>query len=122
MTKYTNFNVNAQDQNVTRNLVREVKTSYFVYGLSPDRSAWKNFPCDTIDYTSLKDVASAIIRYAEDQNDLVIKSISLGAGRVNREDALTIRANSGFNGVFRRTLTREEGIDLARKIEEAREQ
>lgn len=118
MARYQEFNVNAQDQTITRDLVRAVETRYFVYGLSPSELEWKNLN-NKVNYDSLNDVALTIFIYAKDPYDLIVKSISLGAGRVDREDALTIRANRGFNGISRRILTKEEGIDLARKIEEA---
>ena len=117
MTRYQTFNVNAQDQTITRGLVRAVETNYLAYGLSSSELEWEKLD-NAVD--SLKGIALVILTYSKDPNDPIVKSVSLGAGRVNREDALTIRANREFNGISCRILTKEEGIDLARKIEEAR--
>ena len=121
MAKYTEFNVNAQDQVQDHGIVvRRVEITYYMYGLN--NSAWENLPGNRVSYDSLEEVAGVIVKSAKSPNDSIVRSINCEAGKVSPVDrgSLTVRANETFTGVFRRTLTRDEGIDLARRMIEAR--
>ncbi|MBI4158863.1 hypothetical protein HY500_01240 [Candidatus Woesearchaeota archaeon] len=121
MARYTEFNVNAQDHVQDQGIViRRVETSYSVYGLN--NSTWENLPGNRVNYDSLEEVAGIITRNAENPDDPIVRSINCEAGKVKPiEGSLTVRVNKSFIGVSRRTLTRDEGIDLARRIRDARE-